>query len=153
MKNLIDEIIWLLEEHYLFPDTAAHVADQLRKQHYSTADPEQFAQAVQATLTAASQDQHLRLWYAPQEAATRANHEQLLQTHFAKARRTNFGFTKAECLEGNIGYLEIRELPPAEVAGEVATAAMAFLTHTAALILDLRQNEGGAPSMVQLSGR
>lgn len=150
MTKLIDEISSLIEEHYLFPDAAAHVADYLRQQSYPAADPERFAQAVQATLTAESQDQHLRFWYAPEEAATRADHEQLLQTHFATARRTNFGFTKTECLEGNVGYLEIRELPPAEVAGEVAAAAMAFLAHTATLIIDLRQNGGGSPSMVQL---
>jgi len=37
---------------------------------------------------------------------------------------------------------------PASLGGETAAAAMNFLANTDALIIDLRQNGGGDPSMV-----
>jgi C-terminal processing protease CtpA/Prc len=62
----------------------------------------------------------------------------------------NFGFEKLERLEGNVGYIDLRGFAPAEMAGESAAAAMNFLTNTDALIIDLRKNGGGDPSMVAL---
>jgi CubicO group peptidase (beta-lactamase class C family) len=62
----------------------------------------------------------------------------------------NYGFQKVERLDGNIGYLDLRNFHPAALAGETAAAAMGFLAGTDALIVDLRRNGGGDPAMVQL---
>ena len=67
-----------------------------------------------------------------------------------RGRSTNFGFEKAERLEGNVGYLELRMFMPAELGGETAAAAMNLLANTDALIIDVRKNGGGEPSMVAL---
>lgn len=60
----------------------------------------------------------------------------------------NQGFEKAERLDDNIGYLDFRGFFPIENAAPVAAGAMAFLAHTSAMIVDLRQNGGGSPDMV-----
>src|SRR5262249_45665907 len=67
-----------------------------------------------------------------------------------EARRTNYGFARVEILDGNVGYLDLRGFLPAEIARDSAGAAMAFLANADALIIDLRANGGGEPSMIQL---
>jgi hypothetical protein len=63
-------------------------------------------------------------------------------------RKGNFGFQKIEILHEVIGYLDLRIFVPADVAGDVAAAAMNLLAHVDALIIDLRRNFGGEGSMV-----
>jgi peptidase S41-like protein len=70
----------------------------------------------------------------------------------AGARGVNFGFERAHLLPPNVGHVVVRGLHAAEIpeAAAAATAAMTFVTHTSALVLDLRENAGGAPSMATL---
>lgn len=63
---------------------------------------------------------------------------------------TNFGFQRVERLRGNIGYLVLSYFDRPEFARTTVTAAMEFLRHTDALIIDLRDNDGGRPEMVAL---
>jgi C-terminal processing protease CtpA/Prc len=67
----------------------------------------------------------------------------------AEQRRSNYGFQKVEILPGNIGYLELRGFVPIEHARDAAAAAMGFLANADALVIDLRRNGGGEPSMIQ----
>ena len=53
-------------------------------------------------------------------------------------------------LPGNVGYLKFNSFVDASMAGPTAVAAMNFLAHTDALIIDLRDNGGGSPSLIQL---
>ncbi|MBX9400324.1 S41 family peptidase [Lysobacter sp. BMK333-48F3] len=72
----------------------------------------------------------------------------------AKHRRGNYGVRRAEVLSGNIGYIDLRGFAPFEfgVAGQperqAIEAALQLLAGTDALIIDLRDNGGGAPQMV-----
>jgi hypothetical protein len=65
-------------------------------------------------------------------------------------RRGNYGFKELKILEGNVGYLDLRQFMSPAQAGEAATAAMNFLANADAIIFDLRQNGGGDPGMIQL---
>ena len=66
-------------------------------------------------------------------------------------RTINHGFERAERLEGNIGYLEVRSFMSGAAAAEPTIAgAMAFLADTDALIVDVRRNGGGNPETVAL---
>jgi C-terminal processing protease CtpA/Prc len=62
--------------------------------------------------------------------------------------RMNCGFEKAERLAPNIGYLKFNMFGPPDICGATASAAMTFLSHVDALIIDLRENGGGDPKMV-----
>ncbi|WP_284222227.1 S41 family peptidase, partial [Brevundimonas denitrificans] len=68
--------------------------------------------------------------------------------------RGHFGFRKVEILPGNIGYIDLRQFSnidfdnPDDPARRAADAALAFVADTDAVIFDLRDNGGGAPSMV-----
>ena len=69
-------------------------------------------------------------------------------------RRGNYGVRRAEVLPGNVGLLDLRGFAPFEfgVAGQperqAIDAALQLLAGTDALIIDLRENGGGAPQMV-----
>jgi len=67
-----------------------------------------------------------------------------------QARANNYGFERVERLGGNIGYLKFDAFVDAEGGNAVAAGAMAFVANTDALILDLRENGGGGPSMFAL---
>jgi C-terminal processing protease CtpA/Prc len=68
--------------------------------------------------------------------------------------RGHYGFRKVEILPGNVGYIDLRQFSnidfenPADPARRAADAALNFVTDADAVIFDLRDNGGGAPSMV-----
>ena len=68
--------------------------------------------------------------------------------------RGHYGFRKVEILPGNVGYIDLRQFSnidfgnPADPARRAADAALSFVADTDAVIFDLRDNGGGAPSMV-----
>ena len=68
--------------------------------------------------------------------------------------RSNFGFRKVEILPGNVGYIDLRQFSnidfdnPADPARRAADSALSFVADADAVIFDLRDNGGGAPSMV-----
>ncbi len=68
--------------------------------------------------------------------------------------RGNFGFRKVEILPGNVGYIDLRQFSnidfdnPADPARRAADSALSFVADADAVIFDLRDNGGGAPSMV-----
>ena len=63
-------------------------------------------------------------------------------------RLDNFGIRRVERLDGNIGYLDVRRVAIPANAGPAISAAMELVAGTYALIIDLRQNHGGAPEGV-----
>ncbi len=64
-------------------------------------------------------------------------------------RNLNHGFKELKLLEGNVAYLDLRMFAPMERAKEVADAYMKLLSLSDAIIIDLTNNSGGNPSMVQ----
>lgn len=68
--------------------------------------------------------------------------------------RAHYGFRKVEILPGNVGYIDLRQFSnidfanPDDPARKAADAALGFVADTDAVIFDLRDNGGGAPSMV-----
>jgi len=108
-------------------------------------------------------DRHFRVgWSAPTPEAAPAPSDGPVAPpsaqSLAKYRRGNYGVRRAEVLPGNLGYLDLRGFAPFEfgVAGqperEAIEAALKLLANTDALIIDLRENGGGAPQMVGYLG-
>ncbi len=66
-------------------------------------------------------------------------------------RQWNYGFEKITRLDGNIGYIEYTGFPEGnKSAQQILDAAMNFVSNTNALIIDLRNNQGGDGKMVEL---
>lgn len=66
----------------------------------------------------------------------------------SRLRSANCGFEKAEHLRPNIGYLKFDFFADPEICAPTASAAMNFLADSDALIIDLRDNNGGRSGMV-----
>lgn len=164
-EQVIAAISKALHDGYVFPETAEKMAHDLKsrlekKDYTQITSSKEFARLLTDQLQAISKDKHLRVMYvhehppgAVRNHSARPSQEEQLKMRErmrARAAANNFGFEKVERLEGNVGYIDLRGFLPAEVGGETAAAAMNLVANTDALIIDVRKNGGGAPSMVAL---
>jgi C-terminal processing protease CtpA/Prc len=157
--EIIDSVTATLARVYVFPDVAermeAHVHQQSRNGRYDQITSlREFADTLTGNLYEICKDKHLHVHFVPDEIFARYEADTLTeagwQEKLAQMKRDNFGFYKIERLSGNIGYLDFRYFADARWAGETAVAAVKFLANSDALIIDLRNNGGGSPSMIQL---
>ena len=158
---VIDSVSSKLNANYVFPEVAkkmsANLRDKLKNGAYnSISDPNQFATQLTEDLQAISKDKHLRVSFAPEQIQER---EQVVSPEDSIAflnrwidqmKRDNFGFKEVKIMNGNVGYLDLRSFSNVEYAGPTAVAAMNYLSNTDAIIIDLRNNGGGSPAMIQL---
>jgi hypothetical protein len=162
-QAVIDEIATLFNKDYIFPETAKKVEDALRAKLSSggfdkTTDAASFAHAVSAVILEVSKDRHTGFAYNPAmteelrklAGQSEAERRKVQERRLLEAQRDNFGFRKVEQLPGNVGYLDFRMFASPDQAGQTAIAAMNFLAYCDAIIVDLRQNGGGAPAQIQL---
>ena len=159
-QEVIDSISNLLNANYVFPEVAkemsALIARNLKEGTYnSITDPMAYAEQLTSDLRSISHDLHLRVQFAPEQIAEMKAHrdsedDELPDTWLNEMRRNNYGFKEVKILDGNIGYLDLRSFSDTKYASETATAAMNFLSGADAIIIDLRNNGGGSPAMIQL---
>jgi tetratricopeptide (TPR) repeat protein len=153
---VVERIGQLLNERYIFPDTAESCAEHLRAQLEAGAfddltDREAFARRLTESLQNVSHDKHMRVRPRPLERATmeQENPARVQARRRDRMRRQNFGFEKVERLDGNVGYVDMRYFAGAPEARPTAVAAMNFLANADALIFDMRKNGGGTPEMIR----
>jgi hypothetical protein len=158
---VIDSISSKLEANYVFPEIAVQMIGSIRSKHEQGAyqgidDPEEFANALTTDLQAISKDRHLRVRFSPgqiaeqQKAVSAEDSLAYRNKYISRLKRSNFGFREVKILDGNIGYLDLRGFADVSYAGETAVSAMNFLSNSDAIIIDLRNNGGGSPQMIQL---
>jgi len=157
--EIIDSVTSVLKDMYLFPDKVGQLDDYLRDRYNSGAyndisSGKKYASALSKDLQAVSRDLHLKVYYYPDEYFDTKLNEQPdqdeINRRLKQEQRDNFTFRRVELLPGNVGYLKFDRFPDAKIAGPTAIAALNFLGHCDALIIDLRDNGGGNPNMVQL---
>ena len=158
--TIIQEISQLARDKYVYPEMGEQIAVEIQEkleagEYDQCTTQTELAAQVTSDIQSISNDTHWYVAYDPQHAVELIDPEHesddvQMQHYLEAARKTNFGFERLERLKGNIGYLDLRRFVPSEFAGETAAAAMNFLANSDALIIDLRQNHGGYPSMVQL---
>jgi hypothetical protein len=138
------------------------------------ADPLQLAATLTSDLREIGKDKHLYVRYDPSSADApvvttaawdkerqRNREERRRNSAGARAdvmepdaqqaeslRRANNYFRRVERLDGNVGYVDLGGFAPGRTARATAAAAMAFLSNTDAVIIDLRRCPGGAGDMV-----
>ncbi len=153
----------LLDTFYVSPDVAKRAADTLRARgargpYRAYANGVSFAMRLDDDLAELTHDKHLHVMYSvlplppdapPATGATSpARSPDDAMREQARVDAMNCGFTKAEVLSGNVGYIRFDMFADPAVCGATASAAMNVVAGTRALILDLRDNGGGDPAMV-----
>lgn len=150
-----------LLETYIDLDVAKEMTSALKSniksnKYKSIINPDAFSKIVTQDLQKVSKDLHLKLNFEPKKIAQKKRvmpeemkikREKMMAMKMAEI---NYGFTEVKVLNGNIGYLNLRMFADIKYANDAATAAMSFLSNTNAIIIDLRSNGGGVPSMMQL---
>jgi C-terminal processing protease CtpA/Prc len=155
-RAIVEAALTRLAACYVFADRAMAIEQALRHQLAQGAyDTITDGSELQATLTthmrAVQDDRHLRLVYYDQAQPPRDNaytDPEWLANYWREAAIDNYGVYAVERLAGNVGYLDLRSIDEAEYTAPTLAAAMALLTHTSALLIDLRANSGGASSGV-----
>jgi hypothetical protein len=161
-RAVIDSLCASLNANYVFPETAKKISTQLQASlkagdFKQLTNPGDFGNDITRRIQDICHDKHLRVRFAPQMAAELEEQQnrpegerEVPEAWMNEMKRDNFGFKEVKILPGNIGYLDLRGFNPANIAGETAAAAMTLLSNSDALIIDLRENGGGDPGMIQL---
>ncbi len=166
-QEVIENLAGQLRENYIFLDVAENLAAILEKKNRNGdfrdfADPRGLAGALTDVMREETGDLHFAAMYDrnfPAEFVEEGEEEgeeggespgESDPERGERLRRMNYGFEKIERLKGNVGYLDLRMFAKPAYAAETAVAAMNYLAGSDALIIDLRQNGGGSPGMIQL---
>jgi hypothetical protein len=157
-RALVAEINRQVREIYVVPETRPVVTKRLETAlaagRYASEDPRELAERITADLKAASNDGHLYLQYAPEQAAAIGKgigDEQVSGEFWARmARMNNHGVAELKVLPGNVRYMNYTGFMWMDDGSSKAAldTAMSFLKGGEAVVIDLRHNGGGSPDAV-----
>ena len=154
--RVIEGVAAQIEDNFYDSDTGARIAAELRENLVAgDYDAARDAASLSGLLTEtlSPHDNHFAVRYfgpPSDEGPATVQGPQSPTDLFDAGRRDNFGFREVSILPGNVGYIDMRQFFPVQAGGDTAIAALNFVKNTDAVIFDMRQNGGGAPSMVQL---
>jgi hypothetical protein len=144
---VVDSIATTLNHMYVFPDIANRIDvdlhDRLQRGEFEDAsDASIFAQRLTEDLQAISHDKHLRVGLLPPDQTSGVSGNSGVRSEI---------FGRSERMRGDVAYVEIRGFAarPDEVREETSRI-MSAAADAKALIVDLRENGGGAPLTVAL---
>jgi hypothetical protein len=151
-RQVIEAATLELEAKYVYPDAGkamgARLLANLKAGAYDRIDdPEDLAKRLESDLQTVHADKHLELVYVGDHIIGAGGGSGLSPKTLARLRDferfSNFDFQKVERLPGNVGVLVIKAITGGPEMRATVAGAMAFLANTDALILDLRECQGG----------
>jgi hypothetical protein len=162
IKELVETLNQRLLNNYVYPEKgqlmSKHIKNRYKKGAYNhITDPVQFANQLEKDLQQIHPDGHLHIAFEPGMAkelekpplSEEERKQQQRERELPWLLDINFAFQKLEILPGNIGYVRIDGFAPLfPEAKPILNGAFQFLKNTKAIIVDLRYNGGGDPTMV-----
>ncbi len=161
-RERVDSVADAIQARYFDAQRGTIIANDLRAaaargEFDALTDPRELATTLTTRLQ--PQDRHFKVSVTPVDApaptGARAPHApHAPQGANDAARRGNYGIRRVEVQPGNVGYLDLREFAnfpfgqPDAPARRAIESALQLLSGADAVIIDLRDNGGGAPAMV-----
>lgn len=151
--QVIDSLSILLSNFYIFPNkvspTISLLKTNLKKGVYDKInDPNEFADKLTDDVISITKDKHFRIAFDPETVnEERKNRTNSSTSTSENDRVTNYGFDQVKILNGNIGYINLTGFYDLSYSASPLNAAMSFVANTDALIIDLRNNHGGASDL------
>jgi hypothetical protein len=147
-RALIEQAAAALRRQYIFPEVGERAADHIEARlvegaYDALGDEWSFADAVTADLAEIAHDKHLRVFSPspPPGDLTQGGPS-------PEPLRSLGGVTRADLLAGGVGYIEIIGFPSPDFFVVGLDRALAQLSDSRALIIDVRRNGGGSPDSV-----
>ena len=151
-RQLVTQALTLMCANYVFPEKAEEAAASIRTRRdageYDDLGEEALGQRLTEQLYAVCADKHLRVRLRHTELHDAMTEEQARAVWLEQSRLANYGVARVERLDGNVGYVDVREVAYPGVAARAIAAAMELVSHSHALIIDLRKCRGGSPQGV-----
>jgi len=152
---IVDTVSAKLRELYVYPDIAEKMVHLIRTRlesgEYDDIETlEDFVTELNRDMLSVFPDGHLEVSVMRKHGPEQTGTQDWWEEQAKNSRFNNFGFHRLDRLPGNVGYLELTIFDYPELAGETLVAAMQYLAHTDAIIIDLRQNPGGRGELVQI---
>jgi C-terminal processing protease CtpA/Prc len=154
-EKVLKKIGQLLRDNYVLEDVgqacAEFLEEQIEDENYADiTHPREFARKITSDLREIHNDQHIRIQTIPPEDKRIEKNVKL--DFFLQTRgiiKANMGFKEVTIMDGNVGYINLHSFEPYELAWDKALIALHFVENSDAIIIDLRSNVGGNPTMVQ----
>jgi len=150
IKQTVKDIASIIDSSYVYPEKGKSIADSLLKnlqdgKYDKISSAGSFSDLINEDLMHFSNDLHLFL-----DITNIGMPSSMLFEHRnpEEIKKLNYGFSKTEILENNIGYLKIDMFRGDDDALTVASKEFSKVSNCNALILDLRENVGGTGEMV-----
>ncbi|MEM7372102.1 MAG: S41 family peptidase [Bacteroidota bacterium] len=162
-RQILEEVSKVISENYVLQDSVPYIKAELKKSQQSEEftkeyTKDSFAAYLMRLLRDITQDAHFAVLHNSSlyqtalllqsgEGEVDAQSLSIGNQGLSDARK-NFFFRKLEVMDGNVGYVKIEQMPSLEQAKETVDAAMRFLVHTDAMMIDLRGNRGGVGGFI-----
>jgi hypothetical protein len=143
--RILEAVAERIERYYVDVEQSKSIAEALRAAAFDAKTALELVPQVNKVLAAAGGDKHLRFGYSHEPQAQEAPDDRA-----ALLAEAAFGIHGVQRLEGNVGLLTWMKFHDPSIAGDALAAAMTLLATADALIIDLRNSDGGSPMMVAL---
>ncbi|WP_420553557.1 S41 family peptidase [Tenacibaculum aiptasiae] len=152
-ENLLESYVDLELSYKMIAELSKNIK---AKKYSQIINPFVFSRTLTEDLQNISKDYHLKVRFEPKRIAQKklmvseGMQQEIQRRKMMKMREINYGFKELKILNGNIGYLNLQLFADTKHSKNIVNSAMTFLNNTNAMIIDLRNNRGGVPSMMQL---
>jgi hypothetical protein len=141
----------LIEDRYVDSHLAKSSAAAIRRSEAEWSvplEPEQFAAKATAWLRVKGGDRHFGIDYSASPLSGAAQSDEAdfdaKRTERLLGEKVNYGIDGVQRLQDNIMLLTLHSFAPLSSGGDIVAAAMTLVAQGDALIIDLRNNGGGA---------
>lgn len=152
-EEVIKRFQKVMLDNYIFLDKAQQVEQRLNElmeaKHFDAyTTPEELAAEILKQTQEIVHDGHLRV-RAPREQSNTVNPDPMSEFMRRVYRYRSPMVNEVKYMEGNVGYFDFRYFGGSEQSFAQIDMVMEQLEQADAMIIDLRQNGGGSPKMVQ----